>query len=128
LKHKSWPSPPDKSLVIPEGAPTVKIESAEIAMIIKIAEINSLPNIKLGSDGEDYFLMAFDVKNPDSVSTTIQLTAGKPEKGSAVWSETFSFERFSKLPSSSAYEAQVVAGKYVSFVGENVSLAIAVER
>jgi hypothetical protein len=121
-------SPPYKSLVIPDGVASVSIEGNELAMVMKIAEINSLPNIKLGSDGENFYLMAFDAKNQDSVSTTIQLTKNKPNKGSDTWSETFSFERFSKLSTSSAYEAKVVPGKYVSFVGDKISLAIAVER
>jgi hypothetical protein len=120
-------SPPAKSLVVPDDATVVNIESTELAMIMKIAEINSLPHIKLGSDGKDFYLMALDAKNQDSVSTTIQLMKSKPVEGSATWSETFSFERFSKLPAAS-YEAKIVTGKFVSFVGDKITLAIAVER
>lgn len=119
-------SPPDKSLDIPAGVVVVPITKDKLALVIKIAEINSLPNIGIGSDGTNFYLSAFDSKNPDSAKTNVKLDV-TPEPGSSTWNETFSFERFTKL-SQANYEAKVVSGKFVAFVGDRLSFIIAVEK
>jgi hypothetical protein len=116
-------SPPDKSLVIPASAPVASIPKDKVALVMKIAEINSLPHIGLGSDGTNFYLTAFDKKNPDSSSTRIVLG----DASGAAWEEAFTYERFSKIVPAD-YEAKVVEGKFTSFVGDRLTFSIAVDK
>lgn len=116
-------SPPDKSLSIPDDAPVVTIPKVNIALVMKIAEINSLPHIGLGSDGSHFYLTAFDKKNPDSSSTRIVLG----DATGPAWEEAFTYERFSKITPAD-YAAKVVEGKFTSFVGDRLTFSIAVDK
>ena len=116
--------PPDKSLDIDTAMATFNVTKDQIALIMRFAEINSLPTICVGSDGTNFYLSARDKNNQDSVN--VKIAVGEAPAG-ASWEEQISFDRFSKI-SPIDYSIKVVAKAFTAFIGSRLSFFVAVER